>query len=453
MATANAASTSSNTQPTVASFRRLLPTTPLWSHRSALLAATIAALAACAGPEKAAPEKIAEARPPARAVVPLACPPAPKPACPAPPTPTAPPPIDYRGKLEASPWNEMPDWGREPLRPALESFVRGCAVLAKQEAWKPTCDAALAIPAAATESDLSAWFQGAFDPYRVVNADGTTTGMVTGYYEPLLHGSRTRTRRFHVPIFAAPPDLLTIDLTSVYPELKHRRLRGRLEGNRVVPYFSRGDIDSDPALLKGLEIAWVDDPIDVFFLHIQGSGQIELPTGERIRVGYADQNGLPFRSLGALLIRRGEIPPERASMQGIKEWAKRHTRKLREFLDANPSYVFFRELPGDLPGPIGALGAPLTPERSIAVDPRVIPLGVPVYLATTRPNTDQPLERLVIAQDTGGAINGGVRADFFWGFGEAAGAEAGKMRQAGRMWVLLPKGASPPAPAGAGGTP
>jgi len=441
MATASANSTSSNTHPTAAS-SRLFPATPLW----ALCAGTIAALAGCA-----APEKVAGTKPAPPAVAPLACPPAPKPACPAPPTPAPPPPpVDYRGKLEPAAWGEIPDWGRERLRPALEAFVRGCAVLVRQEAWKGTCDAALAIPATAPEPDIAQWFQGAFDPYRVVNADDTATGMITGYYEPLLHGSRTRTARFRVPIFAAPPDLLTIDLSSVYPELKHRRLRGRLQGNRVVPYFSRGDIDQNDARLACNEIVWVDDAIDVFFLHIQGSGQIELPTGERIRVGYADQNGHPFRSLGALLIRRGEIPPERASMQGIKEWAKRHTRKLREFLDANPSYVFFRELPSDLPGPIGALGVPLTPERSIAVDPRVIPLGVPVYLATTRPNTDEPLERLVMAQDTGGAINGGVRADFFWGFGDAAGSEAGKMRQAGRMWVLLPKGMSPPVPAGTG---
>jgi membrane-bound lytic murein transglycosylase A len=168
-------------------------------------------------------------------------------------------------------------------------------------------------------------------------------------------------------------------------------------------------------------------------------------------VGYADQNGHPFRSLGALLIRRGEITADRASMQGIKEWARRHTHKLKAFLDANPSYVFFRELSNDLPGPLGALGVPLTPERSIAVDPRVIPLGVPVYLATTWPNTTEPLERLMVAQDTGGAIAGGVRADFYWGFGDAAGALAGKMRQDGRMWVLLPKGYKPPAP-GANGS-
>jgi membrane-bound lytic murein transglycosylase A len=215
-----------------------------------------------------------------------------------------------------------------------------------------------------------------------------------------------------------------------------------VEGNRVVPYLARGDIDAETAPLKGLELAWVDDPIDLFFLHIQGSGQVELETGERIRVGYAEQNGHPYRSLGRELIDRGEIAPERASMQGIKDWARRNPRKLQEFLNANPSYVFFRELAPDLPGPLGSLGVPLTPERSIAVDARVVTLGAPVYLATTWPNTSEPLNRLMVAQDTGGAIAGGVRADFFWGFGEAAGAQAGRMRQPGRMWVLLPKGAA-----------
>src|SRR5688572_23347148 len=270
--------------------------------------------------------------------------------------------------------------------------------------------------------------------------------MVTGYYEPLLHGSRKRSARYRYPLYAAPSDLLVIDLSSVYPELKHRRLRGRLEGNRVVPYLARGEIDREPTPLKGHEIAWVDDAVDAFFLHIQGSGQVQLENGERIRVGYADQNGHPFRSLGGLLIRRGELPPERASMQGIKDWARRNPKRVQEFMNANPSYVFFRELPNDLAGPIGSLGVPLTPERSIAVDPRVVPLGVPVYLATTWPNTADPLQRLMVAQDTGGAIAGGVRADFFWGFGDPAGQQAGKMRQAGRMWVLLPKGYTPPNP-------
>lgn len=424
--------------------------------RPILVAALLALAAGCAGPETKPPEiaKTAPAAEPPAArvpaeVEPLACPPAPKPQCPAP----GPAPLpEYRGRLERADWAELPDWGRESLRPSLDAFARSCAVLAERDPWKAACDAALALAPSASRADLSQYFREWFEPYRAVNADDTTSGMVTGYYEPLLHGSRTRTRRYRYPIYGPPPDLLTIDLSSVYPELKHRRLRGRLEGNRVVPYYSRGEIDSDPGLLKGMEIAWVDNEIDDFFLHIQGSGQIELPDGRRIRVGYADQNGQPFRSLGALLIRDGEIPRERASMQGIKEWARRHKHKIKQYLDANPSYVFFRELPSTLPGPIGALGVPLTPERSIAVDPRVIPLGAPVYLATTWPNSDEPLERLMVAQDTGGAINGAVRADFFWGFGDSAGALAGKMRQSGRMWVLLPKGYSPPADVAAGGS-
>jgi membrane-bound lytic murein transglycosylase A len=341
---------------------------------------------------------------------------------------------------------ELPMWKREPVRPALEAFARGCPVLEKQDAWKGVCAGARTVLAEGGEREAAAFFELNFDPYQVVNADESTSGMVTGYYEPLLFGSRRRTQRHRYPLYAPPPDLLTIDLSSVYPELKNRRLRGRLEGNRVVPYAARGEIDQEPAPLRGHELVWVDDAVDAFFLHIQGSGQVQLENGERLRLGYADQNGHPFRSLGALLIRRGELPPERASMQGIKDWARRHPRKVQEFMNANPSYVFFRELPRDLPGPIGSLGVPLTAERSIAVDPRVIPLGVPVYLATTWPNTTDPLQRLVVAQDTGGAITGAVRADFFWGFGDPAGQQAGKMRQAGLMWVLLPKGYAPPNP-------
>jgi len=341
---------------------------------------------------------------------------------------------------------DLPDWRRDPLRPALEAFARSCAVLEKQDAWKAVCAGAQTM-SAASDAEIASFFELNFEPHQVINADDSTTGMVTGYYEPLLRGSRVRTARYRYPLYAVPQDLLVIDLSSVYPELRHRRLRGRVEGNKVVPYLSRGDIDKEPAPLRGLELAWVDDAVDAFFLHIQGSGQVEFENGERLRVGYAEQNGYPFRSLGGLLIRSGEIPPERASMQGIKDWARRNPRKVQQFMNENPSYVFFRELPRDLPGPIGSLGVPLTAERSIAVDPRVVPLGVPVYLSTTFPNTIDPLNRLMVAQDTGGAIAGAVRADFFWGFGDAAGSQAGRMRQSGRMWVLLPKGYAPPAPA------
>ncbi len=367
----------------------------------------------------------------------------PAPAAPAPVPVPPPPPVDYRGRLQPAPWSALPNWGRESLRPSLEAFARGCPVLEKQDVWKAPCAGAQTLLAGASEREIASFFELNFDPQQVINADDTDSGMVTGYYEPLLRGSRVKSARYRHPLYGVPPDLLTIDLSSVYPELKHRRLRGRLEGNRVIPYYERGDIERGAPALQGSELVWVDDAVDAFFLHIQGSGQVELENGERIRVGYADQNGHPFRSLGRLLIQRGEITPERASMQGIKDWARRNPRKVREFLNANPSYVFFRELPRELPGPIGALGVPLTAERSIAVDPRVIPLGVPVYLETTWPNTADPLNRLMVAQDTGGAINGGVRADFFWGFGDAAGAQAGKMRQSGRMWVLLPKGYAP----------
>ena len=338
----------------------------------------------------------------------------------------------------------MPDWGRESLRPSLQAFTRSCAVLDKQDPWKALCSGAQTLEGA-TERELASFFELNFDLHRIVNLDGSDTGLVTGYYEPLLRGSRTQTTRYRFPLYAVPPDLLTIDLSSVYPDLRGRRLRGRLEGNRVVPYLSRGDIDRPDAPLRGNELVWVDDAVDAFFLHIQGSGQVEFENGERMRVGYADQNGYAFRSLGRVLIQRGEITQERASMQGIKDWVRRNPARAQEALNTNPSYVFFRELPRDLPGPLGALGVPLTPERSIAVDARVVPLGAPVYLATTWPNTSDPLNRLMVAQDTGGAIAGGVRADFFWGFGDSAGSQAGKMRQQGRMWVLLPKGYVPPA--------
>jgi membrane-bound lytic murein transglycosylase A len=431
---------SRNTQPNIFSSRQTHA--PRLSALAAIVAASLALallVSGCATPP-----------PPVAAVEPLVCPPVQAPVCPAPSTPPAPtppaPPVEYRGRLQPSSWIEIPDWKREPLKPALEAFVRGCAVLERQDAWKGVCAGAQTVLAEGGEPEIAAFFELNFEPHQVINPDDTTAGMVTGYYEPLLHGSRRRSSRYRYPLYAPPPDMLVIDLTSVYPDLKGKRLRGKLEGNRVVPYLSRGDIDRDPAPLKGSELVWVDDAVDAFFLHIQGSGQVELENGERLRLGYADQNGHPFRSLGGVLIRRGEIAPERASMQGIKDWARRHPKRVQEFMNANPSYVFFRELPRDLPGPIGSLGVPLTAERSIAVDPRVIPLGVPVYLQTTWPNTADPMHRLVVAQDTGGAIAGAVRADFFWGFGDIAGNQAGKMRQAARMWVLLPKGYVPPAP-------
>jgi membrane-bound lytic murein transglycosylase A len=249
--------------------------------------------------------------------------------------------------------------------------------------------------------------------------------------------------RFRYPIYAPPDDLLDVDLSDAYPQLKGLRLRGRLAGNKVVPYFNRAEIDAGASTLQGHEIFWVENAVDLFFLQIQGSGRIELEDGRRVKIGYAEQNGYPYASVGKILIDMGELKPENASMQSIKNWADANPERLFALLGQNPSYIFFRELPDTLSAPLGAMGVPLTNEYSLAVDPRTIPLGVPVFLSTTMPNSAEPLNRLMYAQDTGGAIKGAVRADFFWGFGELAGIRAGSMKQSGRMWVLFPKGMEP----------
>ena len=298
---------------------------------------------------------------------------------------------------------------------------------------------------AAPSSAARNFFETTFVPYAVIAPDGSNTGLVTGYYEPVLEGSRARTDRFRYPVYGVPDDLVDVDLSSLYPGLKGMRLRGRLEGRKLVPYYSRSQIDAHGDGFKAPVIAWVADPVELFFLQIQGSGQIRFGDDDRIRVGYADQNGHPYSSLGRYLVAQGELPLEQASMQGIKTWAQAHPELLKQALEQNPSYVFFRELPAG-GGPIGALGAPLSATYSIAVDRRFYPLGAPVYLASTLPLSDIPLEQLVVAQDTGGAIRGPVRADFFWGSGDEAGEFAGRMRQQARMWLLWPRGEPLPRP-------
>ncbi len=355
-----------------------------------------------------------------------------------------------RGRLEKAAWTQLVDWESDDPSEALTAFEQGCSVLKSRNEWETVCTVASdLVTKKFTRQDASDFFRQKFQPFQVLNADDSTTGTVTGYYEPLLMGSRTRTKTFRYPVLAQPQDLISVELSDIYPDLKHRRLRGRIVGNKLVPYYDRADIEGtnpEKSPLSGLEIAWVDNAVELFFLHIQGSGQIQFADGGRMRVGYADQNGHPFRSIAGLLIRRGELRAERASMQGIKNWAERNPRKVQQFMNANPSYVFFKEISADGTGPIGTLGVPLTAGRSIAVDARVIPLGVPVFLSTTFPNSKQPLNRLMVAQDTGGAIAGGVRVDFYWGFGDEAGALAGRMKQNGMKWVLLPNDYNPNAP-------
>jgi membrane-bound lytic murein transglycosylase A len=286
------------------------------------------------------------------------------------------------------------------------------------------------------------FFESAFTPYAMISSDGGDSGLVTGYYEPVIDGTRSRDADNRFPIYGVPDDLITVDLASVNPDLRNIRspLRGRLEGRRLVPYWSRAEIESRNLGSAAPVIAWAKDPVELFYMHIQGSGQVRMPDGARLRIGYADQNGHPYRSLGRYLVERGEMTLDQASMQNIKAWAAANPHKLQDALNANPSYIFFRELRGEEEGPSGALGVPLTAEYSLAVDRRFVPLGAPVYLATTYPLSDERLERLMAAHDTGGAIRGPIRADFFWGSGADAGSLAGRMRQQGRMWLLWPRG-------------
>lgn len=352
---------------------------------------------------------------------------------------------DY-GLLKPAQWEELDGLATNnsnSLSFAWPAWMLSCTTLVNKPMWKSTCNAATLVnnQTASKPNDeaVLAYFKQNFSVYKTTNIDGTDTGVITGYYEPLLKGSRTKSSKYPYPLYQTPNDLITVELDSLYPELKYKRIRGKLVGNKLVPYYSRAEIEADASPIKGREFIYIDDAIDVFFLQIQGSGLVQLENGEQVHVGYADQNGQAYNSIGRLLIERGELNASNASMQGIKNWARNNPTKLRDLLNSNPSYVFFRELPAGLPGPLGALGVPILGERSVAIDPKYVPLGAPLFLSTTEPNSTKPLKRLMIAQDTGGAIKGGVRADFFWGSGPEAGAKAGAMKQTGQIWVLLPK--------------
>jgi membrane-bound lytic murein transglycosylase A len=369
---------------------------------------------------------------------PLSCPAAQVcPACPLCPAPKPAPVAETLRYLESQ-FAALPGWASADLQSSLRAFVAGCPRLTGSAALASVCERARAVPAG-DELAARQFFEAEFVPYSIVSSESGDTGMITGYYEPVISGSRKRSAMHRHPIFALPSDLVVVDLAGTHPELRNSRLRGRLEGRRLIPYYSRAEIDSQGVGFGAPVIAWTHDPVELFFLQIQGSGQIQLEGGERIRVGYADQNGHPYRSLGRYLVDRGDLPLEQASMQGIKAWAAANPARLQEALNHNASYVFFREQAAT-GGPLGALGVPLTAEYSLAVDRRFVPLGAPVFLASTYPLSDTPLQRLMSAQDVGGAIRGVVRADFFWGLGPEAGALAGRMRQAGKMWLLWPRG-------------
>jgi membrane-bound lytic murein transglycosylase A len=447
-------------------------------------------------------------------------------------------------------WNQLPGWREDRLAEAWSAFRRSCTALNRKPGWDGPCERSTTVTTA-SDAAIRQFFEREFALYEIRNSDRSPEGVITGYYEPLINGSRSQSGPFVYPVYGAPEDLLTLDIRqlpqnlrgmpvpgrvvgrTVIPmpggnapylidvgelkaDVRDKKLRVRLEGNRIVPYATRAEIERN-GLPRARVLVWVDNPAAFYSMQIQGSGKVRLPDGRIVRLAYAEQNGHPFlppvskgngtakrtrvttRGLNIDLpdgeddetgdadqstgdpVTRGLKPaaaakPPRTLPRAneplapvverlVEELARGHpaaanprqstprvvstpagspfpqpSAETVSAISTDPSYVFFREIPDGPEGPIGALGVPLTAGRSVAVDPRTTPLGYPVYVSTSQPGRNERLNRLVMAQDTGGAIRGAVRADYFWGFGADAYAKAARMKESGRMWLMLPHG-------------
>jgi len=372
--------------------------------------------------------------------------------------PEPPGPLPDRLEVARATFAELPGWADDALEEALPALRRSCGAgvrnalgplepAAAPGAWTPFCSR---LDAATGGDALRRHVEATLVPWRVTNR-GDAEGLLTAYYEPELHGSRQRTARFRHPLHLKPNDQQVVDLGEFKGDLAGRKITGMVRGGRFRPYWDRSEIVRGALSGRRLEFLWVDDPVGLFFLQIQGSGRVVLPDGRVVRVGYAGQNGHDYTAIGRTLIEWGELTREEVSLQSIRDWLRAHPDRADELMNVNRSYVFFREL-GD-GGPQGASGVVLTPGRSIAVDDEALPYGVPVWIDATRPAVpplgldEAPLRRLVVAQDTGGAIRGPVRADLFLGPGREAEEIAGRMKQPLRYWLLLPRGVAPAAPA------
>jgi membrane-bound lytic murein transglycosylase A len=385
--------------------------------RSGLAAALLlaAALMGCASRETSAPAPVAPA---------------------APVTQPAPPPL----RLTRVTFNDLPGWNAVSFEEARASFRRGCAALIRRDAnaamggagyagtvadWLPVCNDA--------GTDARAFFQSRFTPYALSNG-ADRNGLFTGYYEPLIEASRTRGGIYQTPVYGLPSDLVQVNL-SAFGSRYTGRISGRVENGRLVPYATRAEINANPP--KAEVLLWAADPVAVFFLEIQGSGRARLPDGSMVRLAYAGGNGQPYTPIGRTLINEGQLTRENVSLQSIRAWLKANPAQARRVMETNLSYIFFQQeaLAPDVPGPNGTLGVPLTPKASLAIDARLNALGAPFFVMA---EGRDPVQALMIGQDTGGAIAGAVRGDIFFGFGEEAEQRAGFMNAQGQLFVLLP---------------
>ena len=346
-------------------------------------------------------------------------------------------------------FSDLPGWAADRHAEALPALRASCAAIAPlpptrelggtgptqatADALRPACAELATLPPG--DDAARAFLERRFRPVALGQ------GTLTGYFEPELRGSTTRSDRFATPLHTRPPELVEADLGTFLPDLRGRRVAGVARDGRLHPFADRAAITAGALAGRGLELAWVDDPADAFFLHIQGSGRVTLAEGGVLRLGYGGWNGFPYVAIGRFLIEDGILTREQVSMQAIRAWMDAAGPDAAAALMArNPSYIFFRRL--DLPpeaGPIGTLGAPLTPMRSIAVDRTQVPLGLPVWVTGQDPLTAQPLRRLTVAQDTGGAIRGPARADLFTGWGPDAANRAGRLRDPAALFLLVPR--------------
>ncbi len=344
--------------------------------------------------------------------------------------------------LSRASFSDLKGWAMSDPRPALAAFQRSCQVLAAKpdhEAmgtyggtladWRQACDAAQKADPGKARAFFATWFAPV-----AVTAGRVEQGRFTGYYEPEINGSRTRHGAFQIPVYGKPDDLIQADLGAFRPTLAGERIAGRLDGMKLVPYAARAEIAAH-GLRHAAVLFFTDDKVELFFLHIQGSGRVTFPDGSSARVAYAAQNGQPYTAVGKTLIARG-VPKDGMSLQVIRAWLKAHPADADAVMNADASYVFFSEEPVGDPalGAKGAEGVPLTPKASLAVDTRLHGLGTPFFVAGPA-----PLGRLLIAQDIGGAIRGVIRGDVYFGYGEQAENQAGTMNQTGRFYALLPK--------------
>lgn len=351
--------------------------------------------------------------------------------------------------LSPAGFSDLPQWDGDDHAQALAAFLKSCARIEKRPAdaafgpaggtygdWRPACAAARSVPPGGARE----FFETHFTPYRAAAQGGGADGLFTGYYEPSLRGATRPLAPYLTPLYATPADLVAVDLGDFSDELKGKRIAGRVVDGRLKPYEDRAGIEAPgwAARTGAKPLVWVDDPVDAFFLHIQGSGRVDLADGGVMRVGYDGQNGHAYYAIGRELVKRGIMDKDAVSLQSIRAWLEAHPGEAADLMNLNKSYVFFRELGED--GPQGGEGVTLTPGRSLAVDRTKIPYGAPLWVDIAPPAPGEaPIRRLMVAQDTGGAIKGPVRGDFFWGAGDRAADLAGQMKAQGRYWLLLPK--------------